>query len=74
MDQAASRAHRMGQLGEVLVTYLVLEGSLDARQIEVFCEKGRVIGKAMDHEEVVLVGTEEKHENLEGKNNDNASW
>lgn len=39
MVQAVGRAHRMGQTDRVLVTYLVLQGSLDLKLVETFVEK-----------------------------------
>jgi SWI/SNF-related matrix-associated actin-dependent regulator 1 of chromatin subfamily A len=48
MDQAESRAHRMGQRESVLIQYLVLDGSLDARMAELLVEKATVIDAALD--------------------------
>ena len=39
MTQAEDRAHRIGQLNNVLVQHLVLEGSLDAEMAEQACRK-----------------------------------
>jgi len=48
MEQAADRAHRIGQTECVLVQYLVLEGSLDATMARSLVEKQRVIRQALD--------------------------
>lgn len=48
MLQAEDRCHRIGQLGNVLVQYLVLEGSLDARVVQIMVSKMDVINRAID--------------------------
>jgi len=48
--QAEDRCHRIGQLDGVNVYYLVLDGSVDARIIELVLEKQAVIDKALDQE------------------------
>jgi SWI/SNF-related matrix-associated actin-dependent regulator 1 of chromatin subfamily A len=48
MTQAEDRAHRIGQKGSVLVTHLVLEGSLDARIAKIAVLKGGNIDAIME--------------------------
>lgn len=50
MCQAEDRAHRIGQKDNVLVWHIVVDGSLDARMIEVLVQKQAVIDGAMDAE------------------------
>jgi SWI/SNF-related matrix-associated actin-dependent regulator 1 of chromatin subfamily A len=53
MEQAIARAHRIGQTSDsVMVTYLVLEGSLDARMISTFVDKAKVINAGLNHDEL----------------------
>lgn len=55
MEQCIARSNRIGQTADsLLVTYLVLEGSLDARQISVFVEKQKIIDKAMNHDSMSM--------------------
>lgn len=48
IEQAEDRAHRRGQKSQVLVQHLAVEGSVDARLIEVLLEKQAVIHDALD--------------------------
>lgn len=48
MCQAEDRAHRIGQRDNVLIKYLVLEGSLDARVMKTLIEKMEIIERALD--------------------------
>jgi len=48
VTQAEDRCHRIGQTGNVLVQHIVLEGSLDARMVEILVEKQAVIEQALD--------------------------
>lgn len=48
LEQAEDRAWRIGQLNSVLVQYLVVDGSLDARMIEVIIERMYEISMALD--------------------------
>jgi SWI/SNF-related matrix-associated actin-dependent regulator 1 of chromatin subfamily A len=48
VTQAEDRAHRIGQLENVLVQHLVLEGSLDARIANKIVEKQDIIDRALD--------------------------
>lgn len=48
LAQKEDRAHRIGQRDSVLVTHLVLEGSLDATKIRAIVEKQDVIDKCLD--------------------------
>jgi hypothetical protein len=50
MCQAEDRAHRIGQKDNVLVWHIVVDGSLDARMVEVLVQKQAVIDGAMDAE------------------------
>ncbi len=57
MDQAADRAHRIGQDADhVLIQHIVLEDSLDAHIAKTLVRKSRVIVRALD--------AEHKHEEL----------
>jgi SWI/SNF-related matrix-associated actin-dependent regulator 1 of chromatin subfamily A len=55
MSQAEDRAHRIGQLESVLVQVLVVEGSLDARMIELIQHKQMVADLGLDTETLVDV-------------------
>ena len=48
LEQAEDRAHRMGQTENVLVYYIVLDGSLDAAMASTICRKLNIIDKAID--------------------------
>jgi len=48
MTQAEDRAHRIGQLNNVLVQHLVLEGSIDAEMAHKIVEKQNVIDRVLD--------------------------
>ena len=48
MEQAEDRAHRIGQKNAVNIHFLVVEGSLEARIIEILIEKMEVIEEALD--------------------------
>jgi SWI/SNF-related matrix-associated actin-dependent regulator 1 of chromatin subfamily A len=50
LAQKEDRCHRIGQHDSVLVSYLVLEGSLDAHIMRVNVDKMNVIHRAMDAE------------------------
>lgn len=47
-EQFSDRCHRIGQFGSVLVHYLVVEGSLDARILSVAANKAEDIDKIMN--------------------------
>lgn len=48
MEQAEDRAWRIGQKNAVFIHYLVVDGSLDARTIEILIEKQEIISAALD--------------------------
>ena len=48
VSQAEDRLHRIGQKDQVLVQHLVLDGSLDARMVNVLIEKQEVADRALD--------------------------
>jgi SWI/SNF-related matrix-associated actin-dependent regulator 1 of chromatin subfamily A len=48
LAQMEDRTHRIGQTNSVLVSYLVLEGSLDARMMQACVDKLDVIDRALD--------------------------
>jgi hypothetical protein len=48
MSQAEDRCHRIGQLDNVLVQHLVLDGSVDANLVEKLIIKQAIIDKALD--------------------------
>lgn len=50
LAQMEDRAHRIGQRRSVLVSYLVLEGSLDATMMKTVARKLDVIDRALDKE------------------------
>ena len=50
MNQAESRAHRIGQRDNVLVKYLTLPGSIDARVLPIIIAKQELIDKALDNQ------------------------
>jgi SNF2 family DNA or RNA helicase len=51
MSQAEDRAHRIGQVDNVTVQHLVLEGSIDANMAQTLIDKQAVIDKALDKKE-----------------------
>lgn len=53
MCQCEDRAHRIGQRDNVLVKYLVVQNSLDAKVMHTLVEKMRVIDQALDRGEVL---------------------
>lgn len=48
ISQAEDRCHRIGQQDHVLVQHLVLDGSLDARMVEMLVQKQEIADKALD--------------------------
>ena len=48
VEQAEDRAWRRGQKNAVLCQHLAVEGSVDARLVEVFLEKQKIIHSALD--------------------------
>ena len=48
LEQAEDRAWRIGQRCNVLVQHLVVDGSLDARMIEIILERIEEIERALD--------------------------
>lgn len=52
LEQAEDRAWRIGQLCNVLVQHLVIDGSIDARMIEVILERIAEIERALDAKHV----------------------
>src|SRR3989304_102487 len=48
MEQAASRAHRIGQRGNVLVQHLVVDGSLDSKLIRTLLAKQTIFEAGMN--------------------------
>jgi hypothetical protein len=48
MDQAADRIHRIGQYDSVLIQYLALENSLDAKKVGMLNSKREVARKVLD--------------------------
>lgn len=48
ISQAEDRAHRIGQKNSVLIQHLVLDGSLDARMIQLVVEKQEIADRALD--------------------------
>ena len=48
LEQAEDRAWRIGQDNAVLIQYLVVDGSLDARMIEVVIQRIEEISQALD--------------------------
>lgn len=48
MAQAEDRAHRIGQEGEVLIEYLVFDGSFDAHMVATFTAKGNLARGVLD--------------------------
>lgn len=48
MRQAEDRCHRIGQRDSVLVQYLVVDGSLDARMAQTLVKKERIADRALD--------------------------
>lgn len=48
MDQAGDRIHRIGQTDSVLLTYIVLEDSLDSKKVGMLIDKRRVLRSVLD--------------------------
>lgn len=48
MNQAEDRAHRIGQINNVLIQHLVFEGSLDARMVDILVGKQDIIDDALN--------------------------
>jgi len=48
VNQAEDRAHRIGQENSVLVQHLVLDGSLDARMVQMIVSKQEIADRALD--------------------------
>lgn len=48
LNQAESRAHRLGQRDSVTIQHLLLDGSIDARMIQTIVAKQEVLEKALD--------------------------
>lgn len=48
VSQAEDRAHRIGQVGNVLIQHLVLDGSLDAQMARTIVAKQNVADRALD--------------------------
>lgn len=47
LSQAEDRAHRIGQRDGVLCTYLVLDGTIDARMMKLVCKKIEIIERVL---------------------------
>jgi hypothetical protein len=52
LSQAEDRCHRIGQRDSVLVQHLVVDGSIDARMVELVVEKQAVLDAGLDDEVV----------------------
>lgn len=67
MDQAADRAHRIGQKNSVSIYNVVFDGTLDARMAQLIEEKRAIIQKALDEKKKDKPKTDEEilKENLE---------
>lgn len=48
VTQAEDRAHRIGQVNSVLIQHLVIDGSLDARMVQILFEKQSIADRALD--------------------------
>jgi SWI/SNF-related matrix-associated actin-dependent regulator 1 of chromatin subfamily A len=48
MDQAGDRLHRIGQTDSVLLTYIVLEDSLDSKKVGMLVDKRQVLNAVLD--------------------------
>jgi SWI/SNF-related matrix-associated actin-dependent regulator of chromatin subfamily A-like protein 1 len=48
MDQTSDRIHRIGQTDSVLITYITLENSLDAKKVGMLLEKRDVSNRILD--------------------------
>jgi SWI/SNF-related matrix-associated actin-dependent regulator 1 of chromatin subfamily A len=57
INQAEDRCHRIGQHDSVLVQHLVLDGSLDARMVELLVQKQEIADKALDRDTEINVPT-----------------
>jgi SWI/SNF-related matrix-associated actin-dependent regulator 1 of chromatin subfamily A len=57
INQAEDRCHRIGQHDSVLVQHLVLDGSLDARMVELLVQKQEIADKALDRDTEIDVPT-----------------
>ena len=55
MTQCEDRLHRIGQILNVLIQHIVLEGSIDAEMAHVLVEKQNVIDAALDDEPEVII-------------------
>lgn len=53
ITQAEDRCHRIGQNSNVTIQHLVVDGSLDARIVEILVHKQRVIDMALDVQKTV---------------------
>ena len=51
MDQAECRVWRMGQTREVLITYILLQGSIDRHSWQIIKNKSQTIAKTLDGKE-----------------------
>lgn len=54
VTQSEDRAHRIGQLNNVLVQHLVIDGSLDARMAQMIVHKQNLADRALDKSTEVL--------------------
>lgn len=50
MDQAGDRLHRIGQTNPVLLSYIVLEDSIDSKKVGMLVDKRRVLAAVLDNE------------------------
>lgn len=57
MNQAEDRAHRIGQLNNVLIWHVVVDGTIDSRMAEILIQKQEIITSAMDDRIEVDTGT-----------------
>ena len=55
ISQAEDRAHRIGQLGSVLVQHLVFDGSLDSRMVALLVAKQAVADAMLDTKETLTL-------------------
>lgn len=55
INQAEDRCHRIGQVNSVLIQHLVLDGSLDARMVQMVVEKQEIADRALDKSTDVAV-------------------
>lgn len=54
MCQAEDRLHRIGQKNAVQVIHIVLEGSLDERQVQLIVKKQEIADKTLNPQEAIL--------------------